>query len=260
MPRLTTDLRRMQAQRLVGRPLASILKGALSMKSILRAIVALGILAGARDAFAQEADEVASVQLNKAGNDVYIVQMAEKPAVTYEGGISGLAATRPRKGQKIDPYSNVVVNYLSYLNGRHGDALGAVGGRKLYDYGYTFNGFAAALTPAQAGAMKSVPGVVDVFKDELEQVATSTTPKFLGLTDPGGLWDQLGGFDRAGEDIIIGDIDSGIWPESPSFSDRTGTNGNGTQDGKLSYQQIPGWHGKCTPGEQFTASNCNQKL
>jgi subtilisin family serine protease len=26
------------------------------------------------------------------------------------------------------------------------------------------------------------------------------------------------------------------------------------------YQQIPGWHGQCVPGEQFNASNCNQKL
>ena len=37
-------------------------------------------------------------------------------------------------------------------------------------------------------------------------------------------------------------------------------NGNGTQDGKLDYQQIPGWNGRCVPGEQFTATNCNQKL
>jgi subtilisin family serine protease len=44
------------------------------------------------------------------------------------------------------------------------------------------------------------------------------------------------------------------------FSDRTGENGNGSQDGKLDYQQIPGWHGKCTPGEGFNASMCNQKL
>ena len=55
-------------------------------------------------------------------------------------------------------------------------------------------------------------------------------------------------------------IDTGIWPESLSFSDRTGENGNATKDGKLAYQQIPGWHGKCTPGEEFNASMCNQKL
>ena len=30
--------------------------------------------------------------------------------------------------------------------------------------------------------------------------------------------------------------------------------------GKLAFQQIPGWHGRCVPGENFNASNCNQKL
>jgi subtilisin family serine protease len=80
------------------------------------------------------------------------------------------------------------------------------------------------------------------------------------LDSPGGLWDQVGGVGHAGEDIIIGVVDSGIWPESPSFSDRTGTNASGNQGEKLSYHEIPGWHGKCTPGEAFPASNCNQKL
>jgi subtilisin family serine protease len=69
----------------------------------------------------------------------------------------------------------------------------------------------------------------------------------------GGLWDQLGGKQSAGEDIIIGIVDSGVWPESKSFTDRDAA-------GKLIYQQIPGWHGKCTPGESFNASMCNQKL
>src|SRR5690606_39300366 len=58
----------------------------------------------------------------------------------------------------------------------------------------------------------------------------------------------------------IGSADSGVWPEHPSFSDRTGTNGKASKEGKLAYQQIPGWNGKCVPGEDFTASNCNQKL
>ena len=74
------------------------------------------------------------------------------------------------------------------------------------------------------------------------------------------MWEQLGGIGKAGDGIIIGIIDTGIWPESLSFSDRTGENGNATKDGKLDYQQIPGWHGKCTPGEDFNASMCNQKL
>ena len=62
-----------------------------------------------------------------------------------------------------------------------------------------------------------------------------------------------------GENVIIGVIDTGIWPEHPSFSDRTRSNVNG-KPGKLDYLQVPGWHGKCVPGEMFTAANCNQKL
>ena len=89
---------------------------------------------------------------------------------------------------------------------------------------------------------------------------TATTPAFLGLKDPvEGLWTK--GF--KGEDVIIGILDSGIWPESKSFTDRTGVGPKG-QPGKLAYHQIAGWHGKCASEEatdgSFDANNCNQKL
>jgi subtilisin family serine protease len=194
-------------------------------------------------------------------NGVYVVQMSADPVVAYTGNIRGYKATKPAKGQKIDPNDPHVINYVGYLDARHDDALATVGGgRKLYDYRFTYNGFAAELTEEQAAAIARVPGVLAVSKDELHHAVTSSTPTFLGLDAPGGLWEQLGGVGSAGEDIIIGDVDSGIWPESLSFSDRTGENGNATKDGKLDYHQIPGWHGKCTPGEAFNASMCNQKL
>jgi subtilisin family serine protease len=187
--------------------------------------------------------------------------MVDDPVVAYEGTIKGLKATAPKTGQKIDPNSTNVVTYVSYLNGKHNGALDKVGGaKKLYDYVYTFNGFAAELTEAQAAKLAALEGVLSVNADVLLKLDTSSTPTMLGLDAPGGLWDQLGGVDSAGEDVIVGIVDGGIWPEHPSFSDRTGDNGNGTQDGKLGYQQIPGWHGKCVPGEEFTASNCSQKI
>jgi len=202
-----------------------------------------------------------SPAIQKSGNGVYIVQMAEAPVVAYTGNIAGLGATRPNRGQKIDPNNPDVARYAGYLDSRHNQALAGVGGgSKLYDYRYSFSGFAAELTETQAARMATVAGVVTVSPDQLNAADTSSTPTFLGLDAPGGPWDQLGGVGGAGEGIIIGLVDSGIWPESLSFSDRTGKNGNATKDGKLSYGQIPGWHGKCTPGEQFLASNCNQKL
>jgi len=200
-------------------------------------------------------------QVQESSNGVYIVQMLNDPVVAYEGNIKGLKATAPKNGQKIDPYSANVINYVAYLLAGHDEALGKVGGgQKLYDYTYSFNGFAAKLSLDQANKLAGVSEVLAVSADEIQTMDTSSTPDFLGLSDPGGLWEQLGGVGSAGDGIIIGVVDSGIWPESLSFSDRTGLNGNETQDGKLDYQQIPGWHGKCTPGEEYNASMCNQKL
>ncbi|MHB8890577.1 MAG: S8 family peptidase [Candidatus Limnocylindrales bacterium] len=200
-------------------------------------------------------------QFTEGGN--YIVQMADQPVVTYTGGVKGLKATAPRAGQKIDPLSATVVAYTGYLNGRHTAALKAAGGKKLYDYVYSYNGFSAKLTAAQANKVAGLSGVLAVTPDEVRTADTSSTPAFLGLSDPGGLWEELGGVGSAGDGIIIGVIDTGIWPESLSFSDRTdkvtGAPSN-APGAKLAYQQIPGWHGKCTSGEAFVASMCNQKL
>jgi subtilisin family serine protease len=212
-------------------------------------------------AFAQpsaKSDKGGTVQ--ESPNGLYIVQMMDAPVVAYKGDVKGLKATAPKNGQKIDPNSPDVINYVNYLSSKHDQALAKVGGQKVYDYVYAYNGFAAKLTLEQANKLATVDGVLAVSTDEARTLDTSSTPDFLGLTASGGLWDQLGGVGSAGEDVIIGIVDGGIWPESLSFSDRTGLNGNGTQDGKLSYQQIPGWHGKCTPGEEFNASDCNQKL
>jgi subtilisin family serine protease len=191
--------------------------------------------------------------------DLYIVQMIDYPVSSYTGAVPGFARTKPNRGEKINPNNPNVIGYAGYLDARHTVALGRVGGRKVYDYRYSFNGFAAELTEGQAQALRNVEGVLAVTKNELVTMDTSSTPTFLALDAPGGLWSQLGGVGSAGEDIIIGIVDSGIWPESASFSDRTGTNPKG-KGGKLSYRHIPGWHGHCIEGEAFPDDSCGQKL
>src|SRR5438094_1478486 len=190
---------------------------------------------------------------------LYIVQLVEDPVVAYKGGIAGYAATKPSKGSKIDPNSPQVTNYFGYLSGRHDALLASVGaaGKKAYSYGYAFNGFAAELSDAQAAKLAMSKGVLAVSKDEMRELDTATTPAFLGLSGDSGFWKTTG---ATGEGVIIGIVDGGVWPESLSFTDRTGDNGNATKDGKLDYQQLPGWHGRCIPGDQFTATQCNQKL
>jgi hypothetical protein len=110
---------------------------------------------------------------------------------------------------------------------------GVGGAKKAYSYKFAFNGFAAELSDAQAEAMKAMPGVLSVSKDEIRAMDTSSTPAFLGLSAPGGLWSTLSGNSNgnpiiangpnsggAGEGVVVGIVDSGIWPENPSFSDR----------------------------------------
>ena len=209
----------------------------------------------------------ASVAAPGAESNAASEEVLQQPLYRAAGGVAsrrvrrldqGLRATKLRKGEKINPFDPAVVDYKSYLEARHNAVLGSVGGgKKLYSYGYVFNGFAAELTAAQADKLRATKGVLSVEKDEALELDTSSTPTFIGVGGEDGVWATTG---ARGENVIIGIVDGGAWPEHPSFSDRTGVNGNVTKDGKLGYQQIPGWHGKCQPGEAFTATNCNQKL
>jgi len=222
--------------------------------------VALITLVAAPLTSAQDVPRSAAAPKVRNGPAVYIVQLIDPPVAGYTGGRPGYNATAPRRGQKISPTDPDVVRYAGYLDSRHDEVAARVGARKLYSYRYAFNGFMAALTREQVAAVKAIPGVVAVEQTRDIPMDTATTPAFLGLTQAGtGLWTR----GIKGENVIIGMLDSGIWPESASFSDRTGTGPNG-QGGKLSYFQIPGWNGKCASGEDsdgsFNASMCNQKL
>jgi subtilisin family serine protease len=189
------------------------------------------------------------------GNDpaTYIVRLAELPVVAYDGKIKGLKATKPAAGQKIDPESADVVRYVAHLDSRHQAVLARAGGNKVYDYRYSFNGFAARMTPAQAAKVAADPGVLSVEKTREVTMDTATTPAFLGLTASDGLWTQ----NIKGENVVIGVIDSGIWPESKSFSDRNAA-------GKRIYQNLRSFHGRCasaeTTDDSWDANLCNQKL
>jgi subtilisin family serine protease len=223
----------------------------------LAAASALAVVSASLPLDARAEERANAAGKTRLNNSLYIVELAEPPVAGYMGTIRGLSATKPQRGQKINPNDPAVVRYMDYLRFRQDQVLQqAGGGRKVYGYGYVFNGLAVEISDEQAQRLAQTPGVVAVTKDQLLRKDTSSTPAFLGLSGPGGFWATK----AKGEGVVIGIVDSGVWPEHPSFSDRTDVNGNGTKDGKLGYQQLPGWHGRCVPGDAFNASNCNQKL
>ncbi|GJP39666.1 hypothetical protein CLOM_g24014 [Closterium sp. NIES-68] len=159
----------------------------------------------------------------------------------------------------------------------------------LYSYTYLSNGFAAKLTPAQANQLRKDSAVAEVRQSlpvrpagqvsspagASSSAAGGTTPTAAGtgtvagkpaaggaggaktgsvqqggLKMPQELWVANGGELSAGEDVVVGVIDSGIWPEHPSFSDTNSSNAYGPPPST--------WQGKCDTTEDFPA--CNDKV
>jgi len=193
----------------------------------------------------------------------YIVQLKGDPVVAYEGGIKGLAATKPGKGNKINPNSKNVKKYVQHLEANHDEALASVtaAGAKVYSYKYAFNGFAARMTAADAEALKGRDDVVNVWEDEILQLHTDNSPTYIGLTEGGDAWSK--GY--VGEDVVIGVVDTGVWPEHPSFADvptpKKGNKGPAIPYGPLDSFSPSGCdfgNTDANPGDDAFA--CNNKL
>lgn len=227
---------------------------------LISTLIGLMGLASAQAEISRVDYDVTKIPAAAAKSAVYIIQMKADPAIAYSGDIGKYKATKPAKGKKINPNSAQVKKYVAYLDSTHDQALSAVGaGGKIYSYHYALNGFAAVLTSAQAEALKARDDVVQVWRDEIRHPTTDTTPAYLGLTGGGGVWAEHG----QGEDVIVGMIDTGIWPEHPSFSDQKDFSNATGSSGKnnLAYGPPPaGWSGSCQSGEQFSQDDCNNKV
>lgn len=131
-----------------------------------------------------------------------------------------------------------------------------------YRYKYTLSGFStSALSREEINVLLQDPKVLGVYKDGLVRGRTYSTPRFLGLSGAAadgsnGAWPQVGGRgpNKAGEGVVIGVLDSGVWPETGCFSDRT----NLGDSGRFAYSKLNSsyYTGVCNAGEQFSAAQC----
>ena len=195
-----------------------------------------------------------------SGTDTYVVQMAGAPIASYTGDIPGLAATKPDKGKKVDTRSAAATAYRNHLTAEHSDVLGRAGlGSRptVYDYGVTLNGVALKLTAAEATRLQHTSGVLNVWKSEIYKTDTVSTPAFLGLDGSSGVWNQqFGDPAHAGEGVIVGVLDTGFWPESPSFAPLP----EPRPDAAVIASK---WHGTCDAGSDPNPANrvtCNNKV
>jgi subtilisin family serine protease len=152
-----------------------------------------------------------------------VVKLDYDSLAAYRGQIKGLPATSPSvTGKKLNLRSDAARRYQGYLQGveqRFLDALRArvpaarVGTRLRTAYG----GVALTLPSNQVAELLKLPGAAAVQRDRLEQPLTDSSPAFIGAPT---IYNQLGETaDDAGKGAIVGVLDTGAWPEHPSYVD-----------------------------------------
>ncbi|XP_074578386.1 subtilisin-like protease SBT5.6 isoform X1 [Curcuma longa] len=159
-----------------------------------------------------------------------------KVYVVYLGEHKGLKTSE----EILDDHHSLL---LSVKNSKE-EALDSI----VYSYKHTINGFAALLTEEEARKLSNTEGVVSAFPSE-GRLTPHTTRSWQFIMQEEGFkvldsdWVQ-----KPKKDVIIGMLDSGIWPESESFNDR-------------GMSPPPKhWRGVCQEGDAFNSSHCNMKV
>ncbi|KAJ8573052.1 hypothetical protein K7X08_009563 [Anisodus acutangulus] len=114
-----------------------------------------------------------------------------------------------------------------------------------HSYHHAYRGFCALLTKEEATLLSGHEEIVSVFPDPILKLHTTRSWNFLGLDES---YNSISSSYHYKHDVIIGVIDTGIWPESPSFDDQ--------YVGKVPSR----WKGVCMEGFDFDKSSCNRKL
>ncbi|KAA8515008.1 hypothetical protein F0562_018205 [Nyssa sinensis] len=125
----------------------------------------------------------------------------------------------------------------------------------IYSYKKIINGFSALLTPDEAAKLSEMDEVVSVFQSHPRRYSLQTTRSwdFVNLLEGGDLnhtnrEKELLHKANYGKDVIVGLLDSGVWPESESFSDE-------------GMEPVPeSWKGVCQNGVAFNQSHCDRKI
>ncbi|KAE8796533.1 Subtilisin-like protease [Hordeum vulgare] len=156
---------------------------------------------------------------------------------------------------KHDHPDHVVASHHDMLAGLLGSKEESVAS-VVYNYKHGFSGFAAMLTPEQAKQLAEFPDVISVERSKTHTTTTTRSWDFLGVNYQTPASELLHGTNYGedcvqnnyGDDVIIGVVDTGIWPESRSFSDK-------------GYGPIPSrWKGKCQVGPDWGINNCSRKI
>jgi hypothetical protein len=144
--------------------------------------------------------------------------------------------------------------YEAFLAGKESAFENAVrqripSARVVHRFRKIIGGVSVVLPSERVKELYGLPNVVAVYPDTLLPLDTDQSPAFIGAP---ALWEKVGGQEKAGEGVIVGIVDSGIWPEHPSVAD------NGMPEPPAKWTGTACFFGSAKEGDApFT---CNNKL
>ncbi|XP_061359287.1 CO(2)-response secreted protease [Gastrolobium bilobum] len=180
--------------------------------------------------------------------------VSRSSAYIIEAGKGSNDDTTPNDNRVYIVYMGAADSTNASLRNDHAHILRSVLRRNkkalVRNYKHGFSGFAARLSKEEANSIAQEPGVVSVFPDTILKLHTTRSWDFLEYqthvkidTDPNTVSNS-----STSSDIVIGILDTGIWPEAASFSDK-------------GMDPVPSrWKGICMKSKDFNSSNCNRKL
>jgi subtilisin family serine protease len=208
---------------------------------------------GARSKTGQLAESDAALLARADGQVVPImVKVDVDPVASYTGDIDGFAATSPEvTGKELSLSDPAVAAYLRFVKETLASAVADIkaavpSATLLTTYPVAYGGLAMTVRALDAKAVLAVPGVAAVQDNSLQRLPSSESgaasvagsvvanapvaeslaaapaaidndaSTFIGADK---VWPSLGGRDKAGQGVIIGVIDTGIWPEHPMLAD-----------------------------------------
>jgi len=187
-----------------------------------------------------------------------ILKIDVAPLAAYKGGVEGLAATDARVigKKKLNARSERSKAYLEYMAQRMKTTEGnivalAPQARVTHRYSHVFGGLTVRVPKDKVDSLANLPGVKAVYPDKLRKPDTSNSPRLIKADK---MWKALEGQGNGGEGVIIGVVDTGIWPEHPSFSDPDSA-------GKAYSAPPLSWGGACeAPTDGSAVITCTNKI
>jgi subtilisin family serine protease len=195
----------------------------------------------------------------------YTVLLKEPPLAAYQGGAQFATPPRIAGGAhrgRLDVHSAAATAYVDHLadvqNAFVADASRTLGRAlpTIFRFRHALNGVVVMLTPAEAARLATRNDVARVEPERIEHVSAEADPAFIGAD---AIWNgsATNGVATQGEGVVVGELDTGINWQSPSFA-ATGPVDGYVHVNPLGSGNYLGTCGSAAPNPDL--GHCNDKL